>query len=406
MADKSFKKPLRSQTRATIAPPENIEEEEVEQEISNNPEIQEEIMPPPTSEIQNLSLNESVQVFTTQKMPSLLAITAEAVKAYEAVTRSWMATSHGAPIQRSAWPRNVRARITVDWLGSYQASINGNDWMNIQNVPEETFLSFLQETYVKGKDNLDFKHTPIEKFEEEVARPIQVDTADPEIFIRRYAELLEEYDKLKENNYQFSDTLEKRLMEIAERSIRVNGSKELAQKWLRRVYGGKERPMKLMEFFQDIKTYNNLCAKYYKFVLEEFPKHSMQKKRPLEANKEDSLPTSQLKKKPKCAEKGSREACWICGNPHKGDCRFKGKSWSNQENTHWAASQVGKDYAKVGWRSCPPTLEAGKHPPVKKGESFLSTLHMPHIFGSLSVNSQEQPKVDVGIISVRPKPYK
>jgi predicted aspartyl protease len=42
--------------------------------------------------------------------------------------------------------------------------------------------------------------------------------------------------------------------------------------------------------------------------------------------------------------------------------------------------------------------EAGKHPPVKKGESFLSSLHMPHIFGSLSVNSQEQTKVDVGIL--------
>jgi hypothetical protein len=42
--------------------PENIEEGEVEnQEISNNPEIQEEIMSPPTPEIQNLSLNESVQ---------------------------------------------------------------------------------------------------------------------------------------------------------------------------------------------------------------------------------------------------------------------------------------------------------------------------------------------------------
>jgi hypothetical protein len=143
MAEKSLKKPLRSQTRATIAPPENIEEGEVEnQEISNNPEIQEEIMSPPTPEIQNLSLNESVQVFTTQKIPSLLAITAEAIKAYEAVARSWMATSHGAPIQRSAWPRNVRARITVGWHG-----INGNNWIDIQNVPEETFLSFLQETY-------------------------------------------------------------------------------------------------------------------------------------------------------------------------------------------------------------------------------------------------------------------
>jgi hypothetical protein len=51
MAEKSLKKPLRSQTRATIAPPENIEEGDVEnQEISNNPEIQEEIISPPTPE--------------------------------------------------------------------------------------------------------------------------------------------------------------------------------------------------------------------------------------------------------------------------------------------------------------------------------------------------------------------
>jgi hypothetical protein len=77
---------------------------------------------------------------------------------------------------------------------------------------------------------------------------------------------------------------------------------------------------------------------------------------------------------------------------------FQREGLVKQENTHWVASQVGKDYAKVGWRSYPPTLEAGKHLPVKKGESFLSNLHMPHIFGSLSVNSQEQPKVDVGIL--------
>ena len=108
--------------------------------------------PPPTPPRDWKQPQKSVKVLTTQQMPSLLSIDPETVRAYESNVRAWRASSQ-AEIRRDTWPRDVQARIEVDWLDSYEATKFGDEWRDNYAVSEEVFLSFLTKRYskVRGK---------------------------------------------------------------------------------------------------------------------------------------------------------------------------------------------------------------------------------------------------------------
>jgi hypothetical protein len=95
--------------------------------------------PPPPIPPSWMLPQKSVKVLTTQQMPSLLSIEPDSIRAYEANVRAWRATSQ-AEIRRDTWPRDVQARIEVDWIDSNEATKFGEEWRDNKAVSEEVFL--------------------------------------------------------------------------------------------------------------------------------------------------------------------------------------------------------------------------------------------------------------------------
>ena len=191
---------------------------------------------------------------------------------------------------------------------------------------------------------------------------------------------------------------------------------------LRRPFEGmQEQDVKLIKLLQRIKEFNEEFS-FWEAMLTKFARSNSFRvtsssnvhwssssgkgtKRPVENRSSSMTPDPPSSKKSRI-EEGSRDACWTCGNVHKGECRLKTASWANQDPMkHWSASEKGKDWATKNWNTCPPSLEAGKYPKdvwkVKfrsgKKQGVLAYLNhfdtdskLPHILISLSLIAKNQ----------------
>ena len=98
-------------------------------------------------------------------------------------------------------------------------------------------------------------------------------------------------------------------------------------------------------------------------------------------------------KKPK-KEKGTKYACWICGNVHPNqECRLKDATWANHDKSKWwDISEKGKFWKTKGWSTCPPTEEMGERPHENNnnGECLYTFHKLPHIVGIISFSDVSQ----------------
>lgn len=386
-----------------------IEQEEKYEGFSNN--ILESSPQPSIEDIFNtLKPKEynKVNVVATPQTPILLEITPESIRKYEKSSRAWLEIYKDKPILRDSWPSMVKARINIEWKGSNEELLYGEDWKDETKVSEENFLNFLIQKFIHtDKDEIqEERKFAFERFSEKLSEPIIIELDNSEVFIEQFTDLYSKFEELKPLGINREWEIEQ--IKIALRSISVYGDRELTERWKIRVLGDRVWPNELMNLFHWFKVANTefMC---WKNIIDSFKEPNNYVRYKTKINGDDDLNNSNSninsnsnsninintsnfnmkrkkeeiseKKKNKSnkfkklrLERGTKSSCWTCGNIHPNqECRLKNASWSNHDQSKWwNISEKGIYWKSKGWNTCPPKEELGEvSSTCKEGEYLI-----------------------------------
>ena len=279
------------------------------------------------------------------------------------------------------------------------------DWLDPNIVTTEELIQWLKQAFLEEEERYSDTLEPLPRFIDNIIGPkVKVDIHVPKVFLKEYGRLNELYKLIPEASLTevASDTIVKTL----KKNIKLVGGhsfrKDAKEKFIADIGQGQSAPKDFGAFCRKVRELNNDYSQAVRKVKRMETK--LDSKETSKSNKSKTTKTSSSSSSSSTkATTDTKEACWICGNLHKGDCTRKTCAWANHEKKPWKDSTQGKKYAAMGWSTC-PYVENPDGPPRSK-TSKLSCPKCLYI-NAIDMNNDMLdvfvcPKADVNVQQVK-----
>ena len=279
-------------------------------------------------------------------------------------------SGHSKSIRRGGCTAEIQAELDLEWAGARRT---GN-WRNFDDINDAEYLTWLKQIVSRTGVEDDEGKAFFDKIQRD---KIRVVPGNHHIFRSQYGTIKQYYDRVPTEGK--TPEWEKRAVQVCMNALKVPDDSSL-ESFKQEVLGGSTTPQTFPALMVQVLTTNQKTEQAIALVGR---LHNKRQGDPItdpedrdgsrhkKTKNRTERPTRQVEptrpaapahntEQPGSVVRGSKNACWICGNVHKAECRLKGCSWAINDTTkHWAASDKGKEWARKGWKWCPPKEDAG-----------------------------------------------
>jgi len=236
-------------------------------------------------------------------------------------------------------------------------------WYDTERVSEEYFLEFLKNAFIK--DMMTGSNEDIfTKFSSDLTKNKIVFTDHEQIdLVRRIANIKTSWESLPQS--EITREWEKDQIELALKSLWLNGSRSASEAFKLDMMGSKPKPKSFLAMMDWIVDYHAQVVEWHRrgarYHPNSYPQSSSSSSNPSLDSKYEGSKRKRVsgpfdaEKSKRQSNTSSRRECWTCGRTHAGECRHASSRWANHEKKPWAVSEQGKFWKSKGFEACPST---------------------------------------------------